>query len=171
MDQADCLLLNGNGKPVSLFPLSIISWKTAVKLFLTREVFLIKEHKDKIVRSPSFEMNLPSILMLPKFHHHAEQVKFSRTNVFIRDGHNCQYCHEAYERKELTIDHVIPKSKGGKTEWGNVVTSCKKCNLAKGSKDIKPSRIPQKPSIGTLIKYHQLRSKNFPDVEWANYIQ
>jgi 5-methylcytosine-specific restriction endonuclease McrA len=66
---------------------------------------------------------------------------------------------------------VIPKSKGGKTEWGNVVTSCKKCNLAKGSKDIKPSRIPQKPSIGTLIKYHQLRSKNFPDVEWANYIQ
>ena len=76
MDQADCLLLNGNGKPVSLFPLSIISWKTAVKLFLTREVFLIKEYKDKIVRSPSFEMNLPSILMLPKFHHHAEQVKF-----------------------------------------------------------------------------------------------
>ncbi len=171
MDQADCLLLNGNGKPVSLFPLSIISWTTAVKLFLTREVFLIKEHKDKIVRSPSFEMYLPSILMLPKFHHHAEQVKFSRTNVFIRDGHNCQYCHEAFERKELTIDHVIPKSKGGKTEWSNVVTSCKKCNLAKGSKDIKPSRIPQKPSSGTLIKHHQSRSKNFPDVEWANYIQ
>ena len=60
MDQADCLLLNGNGKPVSLFPLSIISWKTAVKLFLTREVFLIKEHKDKVVRSPSFEMKLPT---------------------------------------------------------------------------------------------------------------
>ena len=47
MEQADCLLLNGNGKPVSLFPLSIINWKTAVKLFLTREVFLIKEYKDE----------------------------------------------------------------------------------------------------------------------------
>jgi 5-methylcytosine-specific restriction endonuclease McrA len=171
MEQADCLLLNGNGKPVSLFPLSIINWKTAVKLFLTREVFLIKEHHNKVVRSPSFEMRLPSILMLPYFHHHAEQVKFSRANVFIRDDLTCQYCHEVFERKELTIDHVIPKSKGGKTEWDNVVTSRKRCNIAKGSKDIKPNKIPTKPSIGKLIKYHKLHSQYFPDAEWGKYIQ
>ena len=61
----DCLLLNGNGKPVSYFPLSVINWKTAIKLVLTRNVILLREHEDFVVHSPTMEMKVPSILMLP----------------------------------------------------------------------------------------------------------
>ena len=80
----DCLLLNGNGRPVSYFPLSVITWKKAIKLIITRSVFLIKEHEDWVVRSPSIEINVPSILMLQNYHPFHNYVKFSRTNVFSR---------------------------------------------------------------------------------------
>ena len=107
----DCLLLNGNGKPISFFPLSVINWKTAVKLLLARNVILIKAHDDQYVRSPSISIELPSILMLKRFHKFHNYVKFSRSNVFLRDMYTCQYCQNIFSRNELTLDHVIPKSK------------------------------------------------------------
>ena len=128
----DCLLLNGNGKPVSFFPLSVINWKTAIKLLLARNVILIKSYDNQFVRSPSISIELPSILMLKRFHKFHNYVRFSRSNVFLRDIYTCQYCKNIFSRNELTLDHVIPKSKNGPTNWENVVTSCKSCNSAKG---------------------------------------
>ena len=81
----DCLLLNGNGKPVSFFPLSVINWKTAIKLLLARNVILIKSYDNQYVRSPSISIELPSILMLKRFHKFHNYVRFSRSNVFLRD--------------------------------------------------------------------------------------
>ena len=130
----DCLLLNGNGKPVSFFPLSVINWKTAIKLLLARNVILIKAHDDQYVRSPSISVELPSILMLKRFHKFHNYVKFSRSNVLLRDMYTCQYCSEIFDKKDLTLDHVIPKSKKGPSNWENVVTACKSCNLKKGDK-------------------------------------
>ena len=126
----DCLLLNGNGKPVSFFPLSVINWKTAVKLLLAKNVILVKEYDNKVVRSPSIEIPLPSILMLKRFHKFHNYVRFSRSNVFLRDIYTCQYCKNIFSKNELTLDHVIPKSKGGLTNWENVVTSCRSCNYS-----------------------------------------
>ena len=116
----DCLLLNGNGKPVSFFPLSVINWKTAVKLLLAKNVILVKEYDNKVVRSPSIEIPLPSILMLKRFHKFHNYVRFSRSNVFLRDIYTCQYCKNIFSKNELTLDHVVPKSKGGLTNWENV---------------------------------------------------
>ena len=95
----DCLLLNGNGKPVSYFPLSVINWKTAIKLVLTRNVILLHEHEDFVVHSPTIEMKVPSILMLPRFHKFHNYVKFSRSNVLLRDMYTCQYCAEIFDKK------------------------------------------------------------------------
>ena len=109
----DCLLLNGNGKPISYFPLSVVDWKTAIKLVVTRNVIIVKEHPDWFVHSPSMKLKVPSIIMLRKYYKYTNHVKFSRSNVFLRDMFTCQYCNEVFQRKELTIDHIIPKSKGG----------------------------------------------------------
>ncbi len=149
----DCLLLNGNGKPVSFFPLSVINWKTAVKLLLARNVILIKVHDDQYVRSPSISIELPSILMLKRFHKFHNYVKFSRSNVFLRDMYTC-----------------LPKSKNGLTNWENVVTSCKSFNSAKGSSLQKPIREPFKPSFSHLLNGHKIDENTFPDSEWAKYI-
>ena len=105
----DCLILNGDGRPLSYFPLSSVDWKTAVKLVITRNVIIIKEHEDWTVRSPSTSFKVPSIVMLRKFHKFSKKVKFSRSNVFLRDMFTCQYCNDVFEKKELTIDHLIPK--------------------------------------------------------------
>mgnify|MGYP001166694380 FL=1 len=166
----DCLLLNGNGKPVSYFPLSVLNWKTAVKLTLTRNVILIKEHHDRVVRSPNFEMKVPSILMLPRFHKFHNYVKFSRSNVLLRDMYTCQYCSEIFDKKDLTLDHVIPKSKKGPSNWENVVTACKSCNLKKGDKPGKPIKEPIKPSFSHLLNGHKFEKDAFPDKDWAKYI-
>ena len=116
---SDCLILNGNGKPLSYFPLSAVDWKTAVKLVFTRNVIVIKEHDNWEVRSPSQSFKVPSIVMLRKYYKFSKKVKFSRSNVFLRDMFTCQYCKNVFEKKDLTIDHIIPKSKGGETNWLN----------------------------------------------------
>mgnify|MGYP001453289784 CR=1 FL=1 len=134
----DCLLLNGNGKPISYFPLSVVDWKTAIKLVVTRNVIIVREHPDWFVHSPSMKLKVPSIIMLRKYYKYTNHVKFSRSNVFLRDMFTCQYCKEVFQRKELTIDHIIPKSKGGGSSWENVVTACKDCNIAKADKSLDP---------------------------------
>ncbi len=166
----DCLLLNGNGRPISYLPLSVITWKTAIKLTITRSVIVIKEHKDWVVRSPSIEMKVPSILMLQSYHPFHSYVKFSRTNIFLRDLYTCQYCFDIFEKKNLTMDHIVPKSKKGSSTWDNVVTACITCNLKKGDRNIRPKVEPSKPSLSHLIRGHQIDKNNFPDREWDKYI-
>ena len=99
----DCLLLNGNGKPVSYFPLSTINWKTAIRLLFTKNVIIIKNHESWRVRSPSMEVEVPSIIMLRRFHKFQNYVKFSRSNVYLRDMYRCQYCSNIFDTKHLTL--------------------------------------------------------------------
>jgi len=86
---------------LSYFPLSAVDWKTAVKLVVTRNVIIIKEYPDWVVRSPSTSLKVPSIVMLRKFHKFSKKVKFSRSNVFLRDMFACQYCKDVFEKKDL----------------------------------------------------------------------
>ena len=166
----DCLLLNGNGKPVSYFPLSTINWKTAIRLIFTRNVIIIKNHDSWRVRSPSMEVEVPSIIMLRRFHKFQNYVKFSRSNVYLRDMYRCQYCSNIFETKNLTLDHVKPKSKGGQTNWENIVTCCKTCNTNKGSTTLKPITLPKRPSFAHLHNGHKVNKKDFPDSAWVDYI-
>jgi len=73
-------------------------------------------------------------------------VKFSRQNLYVRDRRTCQYCGTPFEHKYLTYDHVIPRSKGGQTEWTNVVTCCLACNLKKGG------RTPEEAGMSLIRK-------------------
>ena len=166
----DCLLLNGNGKPVSFFPLSVVNWKTAIKLVITRNVIVIKDHADWFVRSPSITLNVPSIIMLQRYHKFNNYVKFSRSNIFLRDVFQCKYCSNTFPKNELTLDHVVPKSKGGISSWENVVTACKSCNLDKGNKSILPKRDPEKPTYRQLLNGYPTLKEDYKDKEWVKYI-
>jgi len=86
-------------------------------------------------------------------------VKFNRRNIFARDRNHCQYCGKKYPTTELSLDHVIPKSCGGKSNWGNVVCSCTNCNVKKGGRTPKQAnmslvRKPVKPKKNPLIHFH-----------------
>ena len=166
----DCLILNGNGRPLSYFPLSAVDWKTAVKLVFTRNVIIVKEHSNWVVRSPSLNFKVPSIVMLRKYHKFSSTIKFSRSNVFLRDMYTCHYCKNVFEKKYLTIDHVIPKSKGGTTNWENVATSCKSCNIAKADKILENLPKISKPTFRELLKGQEHLIKDKIVEDWEEYI-
>jgi len=92
-------------------------------------------------RSPSIEMRLPSVIALKEYVQAARNPAFTRFNVFLRDRFSCQYCGEPYPSHDLTFDHVVPRSRGGRTVWANVVTACSYCNLLKGN------RLPQQSGM------------------------
>ena len=105
------LVLNADYRPLSYFPLSIWSWKDTVKAVFLDRVNIVEEYDQK-VSSPSFEMYLPSIIALKDYIPHNHIPAFTRFNVFLRDDFTCQYCYEKFSTKELTFDHLIPRSKG-----------------------------------------------------------
>jgi len=115
-------------------PLRIIPWEKAVTLFFLGKVDILESYETTL-HSPSHTMNLPAVVKLTKYiRRHPRKVKFSRQNLYYRDNYTCQYCNKAKPSSQLTYDHVIPRSKGGKTTWTNVVAACLPCNLKKGNK-------------------------------------
>lgn len=131
------LLLNATYEP-----LSIVSWKKAITLLILGKAEMIEAQK-RVVRSATQAFKLPSVLRLvrrvtvPR-----SRVQFSRDNVYRRDGFQCQYCGERFRKDELTFDHVLPRSRGGETNWTNIVTSCRPCNRAKGDRTPSEATMP-----------------------------
>ena len=123
------LVLNADFRPLSYYPLSLWSWQDAIKAVFLDRVNIV-EHYDRAVRSPSFEIQLPSVVSLKSFVKPTTHPAFTRFNVFLRDRFVCQYCGSP---DDLTFDHIIPRSKGGQTTWENVVAACSPCNLRKGN--------------------------------------
>ena len=130
LEKCPALVLNADFRPLSYYPLSIWCWQDAVKSVFLDRVSIVSNYKRKI-RSPSFEMNLPSVIALKNFIQPSKNPNFTRFNVFLRDKFSCQYCGD---KKDLTFDHLLPKSRGGLTDWNNVVTACSSCNVRKGGK-------------------------------------
>jgi 5-methylcytosine-specific restriction endonuclease McrA len=126
-------------------PLHICSVKRAVAL-LMHEVAERVEDSDKILRSPSTIFVVPSVIRLKRFvkRPYRQRIAFNRKNVFRRDEHRCQYC-GTYSH-DLTLDHVIPRSKGGPTSWDNVVSCCRKCNAKKRD------RTPEEANMALLSR-------------------
>jgi 5-methylcytosine-specific restriction endonuclease McrA len=123
------LLLNSTFEP-----LKVVTWKKAIVMVTLGKVEVIEEY-DRVIRGVCFSLRLPAVIRLNRFiKRRTPIVKFSRQNLYVRDRGKCQYCGHPFEHKELTYDHVIPRSRGGQTDWTNVVTCCTTCNLKKGGR-------------------------------------
>lgn len=123
------LILNADFRPLSYFPLSVWPWQDAVKAVFLERVNIVS-HYDTEVHSARLTMRLPSVVSLREYIQPARFPAFTRFNLFLRDEFSCQYCGA---RGELTFDHVIPRSRGGRTTWENVVAACPPCNLRKAN--------------------------------------
>lgn len=122
-------------------PLHVCSVKRAVAL-LMHDVAERVEDSDKVLRSPSQVFPVPSVVRLKRFVKRPprHRVAFNRKNVFRRDDHMCQYC--LLKTHDLTLDHVVPRSRGGATSWENVVACCRRCNAKKRD------RTPEEAAMG-----------------------
>jgi len=130
-------------------PLSVASAKRSVSLLLSKKINVIKKSNLEI-RSENKIINIPKVALLTYYVKapYARRVALNRSNIFIRDFNTCQYCGNSAE----SIDHIIPKSKGGLHEWSNVVACCKRCNLVKADKllnqtILKLINFPIKPEV------------------------
>jgi 5-methylcytosine-specific restriction endonuclease McrA len=127
------LVLNADFRPLSYFPLSLWSWQDAIKAVVAGRVVVVSEY-DLQIHSPTLTMRLPSVISLREYVPTPGRPAFTRFNVFLRDRFTCQYCGVAFSTHDLTFDHVVPRARGGRTSWDNVVTACAPCNLKKGAR-------------------------------------
>jgi 5-methylcytosine-specific restriction endonuclease McrA len=164
------LLLNADFRPVSYFPLSVVSWQEAVSDLVRSRLAVVAEY-DRWVRSPSREVRLPSVVALKRFRRTRQRVPFTRYNVFLRDRFTCQYCFAVRPASELTFDHVRPRSLGGETSWQNVVTACGPCNARKGSSMwMQPRATPRTPSTWELIRARRGLPMGHLHESWLDYL-
>jgi 5-methylcytosine-specific restriction endonuclease McrA len=137
-------------------PIARIPWERAITLLFLGKVEVIEEYEDRTIRSVTFELKMPSVVRFFRaLTRRKPVVRFSRENVYARDGGRCQYCGDSIKRAEATYDHVVPRSQGGKTNWENIVIACVPCNQTKGgrtpdqarmqlkSTPVKPKRLPE----------------------------
>ncbi len=174
LEKCPALILNADYRPLSYFPLSIWSWQDAVKAIFRESVTVISEY-DRVVRSPSWEMKLPSVLALKEFIPAARKPAFTRFNLFLRDEWTCQYCADDFSTHELTFDHVIPRSRGGRSEWENIVAACRECNTQKGNRmphEVKmyPMREPREPTLYELQDKGRRFPPNFLHESWGDFL-
>ena len=168
------LVLNADFRPLSYFPLSLWSWQETIKAVFLERVNIVSEYED-FVHSPTMAMRLPSVIALKEYIRAARRPAFTRFNVFLRDHFTCQYCDTRKPTQELTFDHLVPRSRGGRTTWENVVTACGQCNLLKGNRVPRESRMyprarPVPPTTYQLQENGRAFPPNYLHDSWRDYL-
>lgn len=168
---SDTLVLNADGGPLSYLPLSVIDWQEAIRYMVLDKASVISWYENWTVRSARWETNVPSIIMLREYTKPKATIRFSRGNVYLRDQYRCSYCEKLLQKKDCTLDHVLPISKGGKTTFENTVTSCGPCNASKGNNHkIKPKTKPYKPAYFELVNKRKQFPFNLRHEDWREYL-
>ena len=151
-----CVVLNGD-----FTYLCTVGWKRAVKLVLAEKVKVLK-NSDMAVKCIDKVFKIPAVVALIKIVRtvYKTKVPFTKKNVLARDQYKCAYC--GGKNKSLTIDHIIPRSKGGTAEFGNCVACCKTCNDKKGARTPREAGmyLKKRPFQPTISEFMRLRLKS-----------
>ncbi len=144
---------------------------------------MVEVGPDEFICSPSVRIRIPRVIVLQFYDKlPSREVSFSRKNLFERDKYTCQYCGEKpqnrrvalkwMEEKALNLDHVVPRSRGGKTTWSNIVSACYKCNTKKGNKLLKEIgwKLIKQPKIPAWLPTIDLGLKVQPHKQWVNFL-
>ena len=165
------LLLNA-----SYEPMSILRWQDAVCMWIKGTAEIVSEYTERVYHAiDGWSGMMPAVIRLKRYvATHKHKVKFSRRNVFGRDSFSCQYCGAQPGTEELTYDHVLPRSRGGKTTWENIATCCWDCNEAEADRTpseagMKLRKKPVKPLVRPQLGRLGINMPNTPD-EWRNFL-
>lgn len=166
--RAFCLLCKGSAEVVNVEDGAWIAYDFDSWRELSELRAAIGEYRpsEEWIRSVSFEIQVPRVIRLLQYDRVPRNpVKFTRRNIFLRDEYRCQYCERKFGPGSLSLDHVVPRSRGGGTTWENIVTACLRCNVRKGGRTpeqasmrllrrpFKPRRNPVFAHRLTLMKY------------------
>lgn len=168
MDPRKVLVLNQTFEP-----LQVCTARRAIRLLFTGKAERV-EDSCHVFRSPTTALVLPSIIRLQHFVRLpvSPTISFNKKNILKRDGYTCQYCgRNGGER--MTIDHIIPRSMGGRTVWENVVSACRACNLKKGNKPLaeigmRLKRPPARPRSASILGILAHTSSQYES--WRRYL-
>ena len=164
-------MLNADGAPISWLPLSTISWEEAIKFIVLEKATVLDVYDDWVVHSANWETQVPAVMILREYEKRKTAIRYSKHNVFLRDGYTCQYCGDDVSRKTATLDHVLPTSHGGKTTFENTTTACGPCNANKGNnKKIVPRTKPHKPTYWELIDRRRQLPFDIKHPDWKLYL-
>ena len=158
------LLLNSTYEP-----LNVINVKRALRLVFTRKAESV-EADGIAVHTISRTIPVPQVVRLGYYVRRPNQrVKFTKRTVLARDHHTCQYC--GIQTRDLTLDHVVPRTLGGETTWINVVAACKKCNGSKGGRSLKDSglKLRRAPREPRFLPYLRLVKQSYQRA-WDKYL-
>jgi 5-methylcytosine-specific restriction endonuclease McrA len=166
--QEPVLVLNATYEPINV---------TAVRralILLLKGVAQAEEHNHTEVHSAHSALQVPSVIRLLAYRHIPQQTRaLSRKNILLRDRNTCQFCARQYPSSELTLDHVVPRSRGGASTWENLVACCYACNNRKGDRTPEEAglRLVRRPRPFTLHTSRQLmRLIGRHDAKWRKYL-
>ena len=153
-------------------PLRIESWQRAISDYFLGKVELVHVSEDRTIQCVNYQHPLPLVVrVLRTFKRDKIRIKFSRLNIYARDGFQCGYCGETKPTEDLTFDHVVPRSRGGKTNWLNITTCCAICNAEKGNRTPEEAgmRLIRKPRKPTWLPSVQVRMGGDIPEAWKPY--
>lgn len=164
--RAFCLLYRGAAKAVNeqYQTFDFESWS---------ELSLALHKQEEMVGLVDRLILVPRVILLTAYDRFPKrEVRFSRLNILIRDSYTCQYCGEQLKKNQLNLDHVIPRSRGGRTTWDNVVASCHDCNRRKGGEMLEKSgvKLIRKPYRPTAFPFSLLLSKPNIHRAWVPFL-
>lgn len=154
-------------------PLRIEPWQRAMADLFLGKVEVIEHSRDRTIKTVSRSVPMPSVVRLvSRFKRERIRIKFSRINIYARDGFTCQYCGVHHATEDLTFDHVLPRSRGGKTTWENIVTCCMTCNALKADHTPTEAQMkllskPRKPHYLPAVQV-KMEKGTIPE-EWKPY--
>lgn len=165
------LILNTDASPISLLPLSVITWEESIRYLVLDKATVLEWYDNWIVHSANWETRVPAVMILKEYQKKKTGVRFSKQNVFLRDSYSCQYCGDSVTGKTATLDHVLPISHGGKSTFENCVCACGACNSKKGNnKKVVPKIKPLKPTYFQLIDRRKRMTFDLRHPSWAMYL-
>ena len=165
-------------------PHRIVDWTRAVALLFQGKVEVVEEYDEPLMTDAQAEaaidngwtlvLKVPAVVRLLSRVRRKKAVKFSRINVLTRDNWTCQYCGVKLPTRQLNYDHVVPRSRGGKTVWENIATCCYPCNARKDNRTPQEARMhlltqPVKPRSLPVVAFHLDATDSLPD-QWRNWV-
>jgi 5-methylcytosine-specific restriction endonuclease McrA len=154
-------------------PMRVDAWTRAITDLFLGKVEVIEYSRDRTIKGVDREYPMPAVVrVLRRFRRDRVVIKFSRINIYTRDRFTCQYCGERFLAEDLTFDHVVPRSAGGRTSWDNIVTACVPCNSSKANRTPREAgmtllRRPAKPRFLPVVTV-RMDGREVP-AEWRPY--